>query len=212
MPSQTTRSSGAVSKRCLESSNLKVHFARSYANTLKPALRPSLPTLRAQLTCARRPTSHSETRRSFAVDYFIARLTDTTTLDYLLHKRACYLLIWQVVVQMAQKCEASGLSLHAPSTFVTAANTNVDAPALALRTCTPDDITDAIGWQAKCTRDGRVKAARTHPVKKIFVRAHVHRNFRFRKKITLFYRALLALFVFEFPGLLLRKCKARQKF
>ena len=39
MPSHTTRSSRAVLKRCLASSNLKDHFARSYANTLKPGRR-----------------------------------------------------------------------------------------------------------------------------------------------------------------------------
>ena len=65
IPSQTTQNSRAMLKRCLASSNSKGRSARSYARTLKPALRPSLPTLHAQRTCARRPTPHSRRKHSF---------------------------------------------------------------------------------------------------------------------------------------------------
>ena len=59
---------------------------------------------------------------------------------------------------MAQACEASRLSLHAPPTFAAAPSTIVDAPALVERTCTHDEITAAPTWQAKSARDGRVNA------------------------------------------------------
>ena len=64
-PSPSTRSSIVASKRCKASSNSKVCFARSSAHTRSPALNPSLPTLRAQLTSARRPTPRSRLRHSF---------------------------------------------------------------------------------------------------------------------------------------------------
>ena len=86
----------------------------------------------------------------------MACLADTTTRDYLLHDCAFRALTWQMVVQMAQACEASRLSLHAPSTFAFAASTKVDAPALVERTYTHDEITAAPAWQAKYSRDWRV--------------------------------------------------------
>ena len=59
-------------------------------------------------------------------------------------------------MQMALTCEASQMSLNAPSTFVRAASTNVNATGLAKRTCTPDENTAALAWQAKSTRNERV--------------------------------------------------------
>ena len=157
MPSQTTRSSRAVLKRCSASSNSKVRSALSFAHTRSPALNPSLPTLRAQQTSARRPTPRSRRRQlSLAVDHFITGLANATTCDYLLHDRACRSFTWQEVVQMAQACKASRLSLHGPSTFAAAACTKVDAPALAERKCTHDKIIVAPAWQAKSAHDGRV--------------------------------------------------------
>ena len=65
MSSQTTRSSRAVSKRCSASSNLKDCSARSFAHKRSPALKASLPTLRARQMCARKPTPRSRRRHSF---------------------------------------------------------------------------------------------------------------------------------------------------
>ena len=156
--SQTTRSSRAVLKRCLASSNLKDRFARSFAHTRSPALKLSLPTLRAQLTCARRPTPHSRRKQlSLAVDHFIAGLADITTRDYLLHDRACRSLSWQEFVQMAQTCEASRLLLHAPAAAAAITSAKVVAPATAMSACAHDDITAAPAWQSKSARDGRAK-------------------------------------------------------
>ena len=84
------------------------------------------------------PAFATETQLLFVVDHFITGLADATTRDFLLHDRACRSLTWQEVVQMAQACEASRLSLHAPSTFAPAASTKVAASALAERTCTHD--------------------------------------------------------------------------
>ena len=89
------------------------------------------------------PPFATKTQLSLAVDNFITGFVDATTRDYLLHDRACRSLTWQEVVQMAQAFESSRLSLHASSTFAAAANTKVDAPALAERTCTHDEITVA---------------------------------------------------------------------
>ena len=86
------------------------------------------------------------------MDHFIEGLADITTRDYLLHDSACRPLSWQEVVQMAQACEVSRLFLHAPSTFSAAASTNVDAPALAERTCTHDDHRSACVASEECTR------------------------------------------------------------
>ena len=122
--------------------------------------------MRARRMCAQRPTPRSRRRQlSLAVDHFIAGLADITTRDYLLHDRACRPLSWQEVVQMAQACEESRLLLHAPSTFSAAASTKVDAPALAERTCTHDEITVAPPWQAKSARDGRVSGGADLPRK-----------------------------------------------
>ena len=66
---------------------------------------------------------------------------------------------------MAQACEASRLSLYASANAVAAVSTKVDAPALAQRTCAPDEITEAPAWQAKCSRDGCVSGG-THLFRK----------------------------------------------
>ena len=71
----------------------------------------------------------------------------------------------KTVVQMAQACKASRLSLHAPSTFAAAASTTVDASALAECTFTYDEITVASAWQAIIARDVRVSGG-----------AHLHRK------------------------------------
>ena len=55
------------------------------------------------------PAFATETQLSLVVDHIMAGLADTKTSDYLLHDRACRLLAWQKVVQMAQTCKASRL-------------------------------------------------------------------------------------------------------
>ena len=57
---------------------------------------------------------------------------------------------------MAEDCEASRFLLYAFASVVASASSKVDAPALAERTCTFDEITSAPAWQAKSARDGRV--------------------------------------------------------
>ena len=104
------------------------------------------------------PAFGTETQLLLAVDHFITGLADITTRDYLLHDCACRSLTWQEVVLIAQACEASRLSLHAPSTFAAAVSTKVDAPALVERTCTHDKITTAPTWQAKSARYEHVNA------------------------------------------------------
>ena len=104
------------------------------------------------------PAFPTETQLSLAVDHFITGLSDATTRDYLLHDRACRSLIWHEVVQMAQACKASRLSLHEPSTFAAVENTKVDAPELVERMSTHDEITAAPTWQPTSARDGRVNA------------------------------------------------------
>ena len=158
MSSQTTRSSRAMSKRCLVSLNLKARSARSFARTRSFALRASLPTLRAQLTFAQRHTPRSRRRQlSVAVDHCIAGLADITTRDYLLHDRACRSLFWQEVVQMAQACEASRLLLHAPAAVAAIMSAKVAAHATATSACAHDDITAAPAWQSRSARDERAK-------------------------------------------------------
>ena len=140
----------------------KFEFEGSFRAQLRThaqsALRTLLPTLRAQLLCARRPTPHSRRRQlSLAVDHFIAGLADITTRDYLLHDRACRSLSWQEVVQMAQACEASRLLLHGPAAAAAITSAKVVAPATAMSACAHDDITAAPAWQSKSARDGRAK-------------------------------------------------------
>ena len=103
------------------------------------------------------PAFATETQLSLAVDHFIAGLADATTRDYLLHDRALRTLTWQECVQMAQACEASRLSLHAPATAAATASTKVAAPTIASSTCAPAENTVAPAWQPKSARDGRVK-------------------------------------------------------
>ena len=91
------------------------------------------------------------------MDHFIAGLADITTRDYLLHDRACRSLSWQEVTQMAQACEASRLLLHAPAAAAAITSTKVAAHATASSACAHDDVTTAPAWEAKSTRDGRVK-------------------------------------------------------
>ena len=103
------------------------------------------------------PAFATESQLSLAVDHFIAGLADLTTRDYLLHDRACRTLTWQECVQMAQACEASRLSLHAPVTAAATASAKVGTPEIAKFTSVHDEITAAPVWQAKSARDGRVK-------------------------------------------------------
>ena len=58
---------------------------------------------------------------------------------------------------MAQACEASRLSLHAPVTAVATASASVGTPETAKCTCAHDEIIAALAWQAKNACDGRVK-------------------------------------------------------
>ena len=102
------------------------------------------------------PAFARKTQLLLAVEHFIACLADITTLDYLLHDRACCSLLWQDVVHMAQACEASRFLLHAHSTFFADASPKVDTPALVERKCTHDETTVAHASQAKSARDGRV--------------------------------------------------------
>ena len=103
------------------------------------------------------PAFARETQISLAVDHFIVRKADTTTRDYLLHDRACRSLSLQEVLQMAQSCEASRLLLHAPVAAGVITSSKVAAHATATSACEQDDITAATSWQAKSSRDGRVK-------------------------------------------------------
>ena len=72
---------------------------------------------------------------------------------------------------MAQACEASRISLHAPSTAAAAASEKGGAPALDDRTCAPAECTASPAWQQKSARDGRVKAG-AHSSRKQDSRAH----------------------------------------
>ena len=101
------------------------------------------------------PAFATETQLSLAVDNFIAGLADSTTRDYLLHDRALRPFTWQEVVQMAQACEASRLSLHAPAAAAAISSSKVAAHAN--NKCAHDDLTAAPAWQQKSARDGRAK-------------------------------------------------------
>ena len=126
---------------------------RSFAHTRSPALRASLPTLRARRMCARRLTPRSRRRQlSLAVDHFIAGLADITTRDYLLHDRACCSLSWQKVLQMEQACEASRLLLHAPAAAAATTRAKVVAPGTATSVCAHDDNRGARVAIEDCTR------------------------------------------------------------
>ena len=85
--------------------------------------------------CSKAYTGFStETQLSLAVDHFIAGLADSTSRDYVLHDRACRPLAWQETVQMAQACEASRISLHAPATAAAATSTR-PARSRSINTC-----------------------------------------------------------------------------
>ena len=58
---------------------------------------------------------------------------------------------------MAQACEASRLLLHAPAAAAAITSTKVAAHSAATSACAHDDITAAPAWQAKSSRDGRVR-------------------------------------------------------
>ena len=58
---------------------------------------------------------------------------------------------------MTQMCEASRISLHAPSTAAAAASAKVGAPTLDDRTSAPTECTAAPSWQQKNARDRPVK-------------------------------------------------------
>ena len=87
--------------------------------------------------------------------YFFSKLADSTTRAYLLHDRALRSLTSQEVVQMAQTCEASRLSLHAPAAAAISSSSKVAAPTV--NKCAHDDLTAAPAWQQKSARDGRAK-------------------------------------------------------
>ena len=94
---------------------------------------------------------------SLAVDNLIAGLADTTTRDYLLHDFAFRSLAWHEVVQIAQECEALRLVMHAPAAASAISSSKFAAHATAFYACAGDEITAAPSWQAKNSRDGRVK-------------------------------------------------------
>ena len=91
------------------------------------------------------------------MDQYIVGLADITTLDYLLHNRACRSLSWREVVQMAQACKSSRFLVHAPAAAAAITSSKIAAYATALSACAHDEITAAPAWQANSSRDGRVK-------------------------------------------------------
>ena len=68
-------------------------------------------------------------------------------------------------MQIAQVCEASRLSLHAPATVAATASMKIGAPAIAKCTCAHAESAAAPAWQPKSSRNKRVKG-RAHSSRK----------------------------------------------
>ena len=104
-------------KQGIETLFKKFEFEGSYRAMLKSHMQSgseSIATYASRTTdvCSKAyPNFCTETQLSLVVHHFVSNLVDSTTRDYLLHDRACRLLIWQETVQLAQACEASSHSL-----------------------------------------------------------------------------------------------------
>ena len=103
---------------------------------------------------------------SFSVDQFITRLVDSTTHNYVLQDCACRTLTWQHIVQMAQACEDSRVSMHASPVVAAVTNKKVGAASLDKSKRASTNNIVAPVWQ-QCARDERVKGA-THSSKTFY--------------------------------------------